>query len=154
MTWPYILQWKTTRRMVPSPSLIPLSNQRLKLSITVYRKPTHTNQYLELDSHHHLSAKYSVIKTLTHRAKTVCTKYELLQKEIEHLRKVSTHCKYPKWALDRVEKRLTKPTSVLSNMANSQGTIGTQPTTNEVKTKGHNSYYLHPKSMQEHQKDQ
>ena len=44
------------------------------LSITVYRKPMHTDQYLKWDSHHNLAAKYSVISTLTHRAKTVCTK--------------------------------------------------------------------------------
>ena len=29
-----------------------------KLSITVYRKPTHVNLYLQWDSHDHLSAKY------------------------------------------------------------------------------------------------
>ena len=88
-----------------------------KLSITVYRKPTHTDQYLQWDSHHHISTKYSVIKILTHRAKTVCNKPELLQKEMEHLRKALTHCKYPKWALDRVEKRFTKPTREVSNRA-------------------------------------
>ena len=80
-----------------------------KLSITVYRKPTNTDQYLQWNTHHHPSAKYSVINTLTYRAKTVCNKPELLQKEIEHLRKALTHCKCPKWALNRVEKRLTKP---------------------------------------------
>ena len=64
-----------------------------KLSITVYRKPTHTDYYLHLNRHHHLSAKYSVINTLTHRAKTVCNKPELLQKEMEHLRKALTQCK-------------------------------------------------------------
>ena len=43
------------------------------LSITVYQKPTHTDKYLHWDSHHNLSAKYSVIGTLTHMAKTVGT---------------------------------------------------------------------------------
>ena len=38
------------------------------LSITVYRKPKHTDQYLHWDIHHNLAAKYSVISTLTHKA--------------------------------------------------------------------------------------
>ena len=62
------------------------------LSITVYRKPTHTDQYLQWDSHHNLSAKFSVINTLIHRAKTVCSNPELLHKEMHHLRKVLTQC--------------------------------------------------------------
>ena len=33
-----------------------------KLSITVYRNPTHTDQYLQWDSHHHLSVKYNVLR--------------------------------------------------------------------------------------------
>ena len=53
------------------------------------------------------------------------------------LRKALTHSKYPRWAIDWVERRLTKPTSEESNVANNQGTAGTKPTTNEVKTKGH-----------------
>ena len=107
------------------------------LSKTVYRKPTNMDQYLQWDSHHHLSAKYSVINTLTHRAKTVCNKPELFQKEMEHPRKALTHCKYSKWALDRVEKSLNRPTSEVSDGAEGQDTAGANPTTNEVKTKGH-----------------
>ena len=53
------------------------------LSITVYRKPTHTDQYLQWDSHHNLSAKFSVINTLSHRAQTVCSNPELLKQEKE-----------------------------------------------------------------------
>ena len=108
-----------------------------KLSITVYRKPTNTGQYLQWDSHHHLSAKLSVIQILTHRAQTVCSNPELLHKEKAHLRKALTQCKYPKWALDKLDKRLRWPSREVSNGANNQGTTGAQPATNEVKTKGH-----------------
>ena len=81
------------------------------LSITVYRKPMHTDQYLQWHSHHHLSAKFNIINTLSHRAKTVCSSPELLKQEMDHLRKALTHCKYPKWAFDKVEKRLNKSSS-------------------------------------------
>ena len=107
------------------------------LSITVYRKPTHTDQYLQWDSHHHLSVKFSVIHTLSHRAKTVCIKPELLQQEKDHLRKALTKCKYPKWALDKVEKRLNKSTSEAIDGANNQGTTVAQAVTSEVKINGH-----------------
>ena len=107
------------------------------LSITVYRKPTHTDQYLQWDSHHHLSAKFSVIHTLSHRAQTVCSKPEFLQQEKNHLRKALIKCKYPKWALDKVEKRLNRSTREVIDGANSQGTTGAQAVTREVKTMGH-----------------
>ena len=103
------------------------------LAITVYRKPTHTDQYLQWDSHHHLSAKFSVIHTLSHRVSTVCSKPELLQKEKDHLRKALTKCSYPKWALDKVEKRLNRST----RQATDGATTGAQPATNEAKNKGH-----------------
>ena len=41
------------------------------LFITVYMKTNHMDHYLLWDSHHHLSAKFSVVHTLTHRAQTV-----------------------------------------------------------------------------------
>ena len=103
------------------------------LSTTVDRKSTHTDQYLQWDSHHHLSAKFSVICTLSHRASTVCSKPELLQKEKDHLRKALTKCKYPNWALDKVEKRLNKST----RQATDGGTTGAHSATNEVQNKGH-----------------
>ena len=99
----------------------------------MYRKPTHTYQYLQWDSHHHLSTKFSVIHTLSHRASTVCSKPELLQQEKDNLRKALTRCKYPKSALDKVEKRLNRSTRQVSD----GGTTGAQPATNEVKNKGH-----------------
>ena len=55
-----------------------------KLSTTVYRKPTHIDQYLQWDSYHHLSAKFSVTHTLSDRAHTVCSNPKLLHKEKAH----------------------------------------------------------------------
>ena len=107
------------------------------LSITVYRKPTNKDQYLQWDIHHHLSAKFSVIHTLTHRTQTVCSNSELLSKEKPHLRNALIQCKYPKWALDKMEKRLNRPSREAPDRANNQGTACAQPATNEVKTKGH-----------------
>ena len=66
------------------------------LSITVYRKPMHTDQYLQWDGHHNLSAKFSVVNILSHRAQTVCSNPELLKHEKKHIRKALTKCKYPK----------------------------------------------------------
>ena len=53
------------------------------------------------------------------------------------LGRLSLRCKYPKWALDKVEKRLNKSTSETIDGVNNQGTTGAQAVTNEVKTKGH-----------------
>ena len=100
------------------------------------RKPSDMVEYLQWDSHHHLSAKYTVISTLPHRAKAVSSNPDILQKEMKHLRKALTNCNYPKWALDKVVKRLTRSTGEVNDRANSQGTAGTQPNTNEIKTKG------------------
>ena len=73
------------------------------LSTKVYRKKTHTDLYLQWDSHHSIAAKYSVINTLHHRARAVCSNKQLLEEEEEHLKKVLTENKYPMWALNRVK---------------------------------------------------
>ena len=44
-----------------------------------------------------------------------------------------TKCKYPKWALNKVEKRLNEST----RQATDGDTTGAQPATNEAKNKGH-----------------
>ena len=65
------------------------------------RKPTHTDLYLQWDSHHHLSAKYSVINTLRQRAKTVCSNHHLLKEEEDHVNRALSNCRYLVWALNR-----------------------------------------------------
>ena len=73
---------------------------------TIYRKPTHTDMYLQWNSQHPISSKYSVVDTLHHRARTVCSNTNLLQQEEEHLQKALTTCKYPNWALNRIKMKV------------------------------------------------
>ena len=89
------------------------------LPFKVYHKPTHTDQYLQWDSHHSLSAKYSVIGTLTHRAKVVCTDPELIQGEINHLGTALGECKYPHWAINRVQQKVLSNNQEDTNNNNS-----------------------------------
>ena len=42
-----------------------------RISTSVCRKPTHTDLYLQWDSHHTIPSKYSVVGTLYYRAKTI-----------------------------------------------------------------------------------
>jgi hypothetical protein len=51
----------------------------------VYRKPTHTNLYLNGRSHHHPSQRRGVISTLLHRARSIANE-ESLPAEINHLK--------------------------------------------------------------------
>ena len=71
---------------------------------TVLKKPTHTNQYLQWDSHHAITGKYSVISTLFNRAKEVYSTKQHLEEEHEHQQKALTYCRYPSWALNRTKK--------------------------------------------------
>ena len=53
-----------------------------KLNFSVYRKPTHTDQYLNFTSNQPLQHKLGVIRTLHHRCKTICSTEEAKLNEI------------------------------------------------------------------------
>ena len=66
----------------------PTSNS---MESTVYRKPTHTDRYLDYNSNHPISEKLSVIHTLILRAKQGYSTHEFLAKETDHLQELSYH---------------------------------------------------------------
>ncbi|XP_072046288.1 uncharacterized protein [Amphiura filiformis] len=67
------------------------------VSISIYRKPTHTDQYLHFDSHHPIAHKLSVIRTLFHRAEIAVTDPEERVKEVDHIKSALGHCGYHNW---------------------------------------------------------
>ena len=52
-----------------------------RLTTSVYRKPTHTDQYLAYDSHHPQSVKRGIVKCLYERAKLLVTKSSVISEE-------------------------------------------------------------------------
>ena len=65
------------------------------LSTSIYRKPSHTNQYLQWDSHHAIANKYIVINSLLHRAKNICSNQDQLDEELTYMDRALTACIYP-----------------------------------------------------------
>ena len=55
--------------------------------LKVFRKPFHTDPYLNYRSFHHPAIKYSVCKTLVNSAYNVCDKGSIT-KELDHLKVV------------------------------------------------------------------
>ena len=70
--------------------------------------------YLKWNSHHPISSKYSVVGTLHHRTKTICSGPYMLQNE-EHLSSILTRCKYPTWAINRVQMKMRTPAQKKKN---------------------------------------
>lgn len=72
------------------------------LKTTVYRKPTHTDHYLQFDSNHPLVHKVGVIQSLFHRANTIISDTEEKDQEIAHIKSALGDCGYPDWAYQKV----------------------------------------------------
>ena len=108
-------------------------NEDGSLNTRVYRKPTHTDLYLQWDSHHSIAAKYSVINTIHHRTKAVSSNKQLLKEEEDHLQKVFTENKYLIWALNRVK---------LKTKANQTQEQCKQKNTNAKETSGNKKSHM------------
>ncbi|KAJ8943096.1 hypothetical protein NQ318_009170 [Aromia moschata] len=85
-------------RLADSNIIIILSNA---LDHGVYRKKTHTDRYLNAASHHHPQQKRSLIKTLVHRAETICDDESRLE-ELQQSKEALTKNGYKEKYIDRV----------------------------------------------------
>ena len=72
-----------------------------EISVSVYRKPTHTDRYLDFNSSHLILTKRAVVRALMDRAENVCSDPEILAKEVEHLSKVLCYNNYLQWMIDK-----------------------------------------------------
>ncbi len=87
-----------------------------KLETAVYRKPTHTDKYLSYNSHHPVSHKKSVAKTLLQRAEHLPSNSDSQANEREYVLNILRENNYPKDFL----KNCLNP-SACRNQNNSEG---------------------------------
>ena len=59
-----------------------------EISVLVYRKPTHTDQYLHYSSHHQTSCKQSVVSSLFNRVYSIVTNKDDLRKGNTRIKQV------------------------------------------------------------------
>ena len=84
-------------------------------STSVYRKPTHTDQYLHWDSNQHITPKQSVFNSLAHRAKVVSSTKDQLDKEFLHIKSALHQCQFPDWALNQWHQKFINPNQPNNN---------------------------------------
>ena len=78
------------------------------VSTRVYRKKTHTNQYLSFASHHPASHKLGVVRTLLERAYLVVDEEEELKGEKNNIFQALRACHYPEWSFKKVEEQIAQ----------------------------------------------
>ena len=88
------------------------------VKLLVYRKKTHTDQYLDFNSHHPLYQKLGVIKTLLGRCNKNVTEPEDRRKEEEHITRALQECGYPKWTMRKVGENQQRQRRTTENKNN------------------------------------
>ena len=73
-------------------------------STKVYRKKTHTNQYLNFNSNHHLGQKVGIVSTLMKRLELI-THDDDKEKEKDLVAEAFRACDYPEWTLKEKKKK-------------------------------------------------
>ena len=75
-----------------------------RVKFKIYKKPTHTDQYLMFDSNHHIGQKLGIVNTLNYRIDTLVTEEEDADEAKKEVQTALKECRYPDWAVKRKKK--------------------------------------------------
>ena len=93
-----------------------------EISIFVYRKPTHTDQYLHYSSHHPKSCKESIVSSLFNRAYSIVTNKDDLHRENVRIKQVLKENGYQESIINKIFKRITNNHSLPQSQQLTQAT--------------------------------
>ena len=104
-------------RKLPCLDLLFHKKEDGSLKTTVYRKKTHTDQYLSFSSHHPLRHKQGVIRTLLDRADALVSESQDKSTEYDHVSNALRKCGYPKKVIADVIKQRKAAASNVSEQS-------------------------------------
>ena len=84
-----------------------ISGSNGKISVLVYRKPAHTDQYLHYSSHDQTSCKESVFSSLFNRAYSIITNEDDLHKENARINQVLKEYGFHESIIKKIFKRIS-----------------------------------------------
>ena len=102
-----------------------LKRNNEKISVLVYRKPSHADQYIYKSSHHKTSCKKSVVSSLLNRAYFIITHKDDLTKENARIKLVLKENGYQDSTISKIFKRITNNHSLTKSKQQTQA-IDTQ----------------------------
>ena len=100
------LEHLNTQHTNPFLDTLVIKDSEGRLTTNVYRKPTHTDQYLSYDSHKPQSVKRGVVKCLYDRSKNISTKPSIISEEKNHSSSVLVSIVYPYSIVTNIRKHL------------------------------------------------
>ena len=77
--------------------------------MSVYRKPTHTDRYLDFNSHHPMCHKRSVVSTLLRRAQNIPSTQKGKREEKRRVKALLRDNNYPTSFINSCKRSLSKP---------------------------------------------
>ena len=93
-----------------------------EISVLVYRKPTHTDQYLHYSSHDQASCKESVVSSLFNRAYSIITNKDDLYKENARIKQALKENGYRESIINKIFRRITNNHSLPQSQQLTQAT--------------------------------
>jgi len=95
-------------KQIPFLDTLLVRREDRSVKLLVYRKKSHTDQYLNCSSRHPLNHKVAAIRTLLERCYSILTEESGQKKKEAHVAKALSKCGYPPWTIDRVKQDIVE----------------------------------------------
>ena len=99
-----------------------LKRNNREISVFIYRKPTHTDQYLHYISHHQTSCKETIVSSLFKRSYSIITNKDDLLKENARIKQVLNENGYQESIINKIFRRITNNNSLPQSQQLTQAT--------------------------------